>query len=65
MGVYLPYVNMPTNRVECPLNYGGTCLISFSKKSNTCIGVNCGRIMPPPNKINKQRINSSLKFKEN
>ena len=64
MGVYLPYVDMPTDRVECPLNSGGTCLIPINKNSNLCVGIKCGRIMPPPNRINKQRINSSLKFKE-
>lgn len=57
MGVYLPYVNMPETRVKCPLNYGGTCIIApVDSKSDLCIGLTCGRIMPLPNKINCVKI---------
>ena len=62
MGVYLPYIEMPKDRIECPLNYGGTCLIIpkdriEEKDSDLCIGLSCGRIRPLPNKINGQKVN--------
>lgn len=61
MGIYLPYEEMPKNRIECPLNYGGLCLIApkenESNNSDLCIGIMCGRIRPIPNKINGQKVN--------
>lgn len=65
MGVYLPYETMPEDRVKCPLNSGGMCLITpeFDTKSKECIGINCGRIRPLPNRINGIKIKDIKELK--
>ena len=65
MGVYLPYETMPEDRVNCPLNSGGTCLItpSFDTESKECIGIKCGRIRPLPNRINGIKIKDIKELK--
>lgn len=62
MGIYLPYETMPEDRIDCPLNFGGMCLItptfnsSDKPLSKECVGIDCGRIKPMPNRINGIKI---------
>lgn len=70
MGVYLPYIDMPKDRLECPFNAGGFCRIPPTFNNNVegskiCVGIDCGRIRPLPNKINGIRVTEIKKHKSN
>ena len=51
MGLYLPYVNPPKDKKDCPMNFGGICAIFVEGAQEkgvfpSCIGINCGRYVP-------------------